>query len=236
MALEKPPGVAVRQHPWERGVPDLDTALNRQLAEGKPELARLGAQVFGSVFFLDAPLSGIALFAKTRPSLAALRNAFGSGGFRFGFRFVAAAPGAGEWDERTIDAPLLPHRRKPKMIPSTAKGKKSATTLRPLAAANGWALWEAEATFLRPHQLRAHAALATCPILGDDCYGGPEPPVLRELLSGRRGPGLSEPAFRGIAACLCRVAVPALEGDGAAQVRMDPPKPMRVLCARLGLA
>ena len=235
LALEKPPGVAARQHPFDAGMPDLDTALNRQLAEGKPELARRGADVFGSVFYLDAALAGIVLFAKTHAALASMRNAFGSSEFRCGFRFVAAAPDDAARDGRVIEAPLLPHRRKPKMVPSTAKGKKATTTVRPVATAGGWALWEAETRFFRAHQVRAHAALAACPVLGDALYQGPAPPALRDLLPHRKGPGLAEPAFRGVAACLFRVVMPDGGGRGETEVRMQLPKPMRVLCARLGL-
>ena len=50
IAFGKPTGVGVRKHPWDVGIPDMDTALNRQLEAGKPELIRLKATLFGSVY------------------------------------------------------------------------------------------------------------------------------------------------------------------------------------------
>jgi len=114
LALDKPAGVGTRAYPWD-DTPDLDSALNTQFEAGKPELQRTGASLFGSVYYLDPEISGVALFAKNRDALADLRNRFGSGECRFTFRFVAALSeeAAAEFQ---ADAPLLPHRVKPKMI------------------------------------------------------------------------------------------------------------------------
>ena len=38
LAIEKPAGVGMRAHPWDERTPDLDSALNAQLENGKPEL------------------------------------------------------------------------------------------------------------------------------------------------------------------------------------------------------
>ena len=54
LALDKPAGIGVRDYPWDQQVPDLDTALNLQLRQGKPELKRLEATLFGSVCVFSA--------------------------------------------------------------------------------------------------------------------------------------------------------------------------------------
>jgi 23S rRNA-/tRNA-specific pseudouridylate synthase len=233
VALEKPAGVGTRAHPWDTA-PDMDAALNTQLQAGKPELLRCGAEIFASVYYLDPVISGIALFAKTRAASADLRNRFGSGDCRFRFQFVTAAQGPGKPDEFQADAPLLPHNVKPKMIPSTAKGKKSFTDFRRIAESpKGWALWEAMVGFFRPHQIRAHAAVVEIPILGDDLYGGPEVPTQRDLLPGKQRAGVRFPVFHGVAIHLAEVQL--VPGDTESMVVCEPPKHLRLLYRRMGL-
>ena len=88
LALDKPIGFGTRAHPWDN-VPDIDEALNIQLEAGKPELVRRGATLFGSMYYLDPSVSGVAVFAKSRDALANLRNRFGSGESSFRFKFLA---------------------------------------------------------------------------------------------------------------------------------------------------
>ncbi|MFP4156069.1 MAG: hypothetical protein ACLFU4_00455 [Opitutales bacterium] len=233
IALEKPFGVGTRAHPWDDGVPDLDQALNVQLQAGKPELKRLGPRLFASIYYLDPQVAGIALFAKNHEVRADLRNRFGSGEGTFRFRFVAgAAPG--EAEAFVMDAPLLPHRTKPKMIPSTAKGKKCRTVFRQLGRAGNWAYWEACCGFFRAHQVRAHAAVAGIPVLGDQLYSGPPVPMLGELLSQRkRRTGKDKPAFPDLPLRLCGVELPSEES--VLQIASPPDKPFELLLKRLQL-
>ncbi|MEC7487158.1 MAG: pseudouridine synthase, partial [Verrucomicrobiota bacterium] len=160
LALDKPAGIGVRDYPWDQQVPDLDTALNLQLRQGKPELKRLDATLFGSVYYLDPEVSGVCLFGKSREAVASLRNSYGSGQCEFTFYLIASDQPTGCCaDEQIADAPLLAHNTKPKMIPSTAKGKQATTKFRRIeAVSSGWALWQATVTYIRPHQVRAHAA------------------------------------------------------------------------------
>ncbi|MDQ8194829.1 hypothetical protein QEH59_10360 [Coraliomargarita sp. SDUM461004] len=232
LALEKPAGVGVRAYPWD-DEPDLDSALNTQLQAGKPELLRREAALFGSVYYLDPVISGIAVFAKNREALADLRNRFGSGECRFRFQFVAAALPIVE-PAFQADAPLLPHNVKPKMIPSTAKGKKAFTDFKRIAeSAKGWALWEASVDFFRPHQVRAHAAVNELPVLGDSVYGGPVAPTQRELHPKKQRAGVNLPSFHGLALHLCEVEL--LPGNADATIHCAPPKHLRLLLRRMGL-
>jgi len=233
LALEKPAGVGVRAHPWDSG-PDMDAALNAQLQADKPELVRLAATLFGSVYYLDPAISGVAVFAKHREALADLRNRFGSGECRFRFQFVAAAQPAGSEATLSADAPLLPHNVKPKMIPSTAKGKKALTGFRRTAESpKGWALWEARVDFFRPHQVRAHAAVLEIPVLGDALYGGPEAPTQRELHPKKQRSGVNLPAYEGLALHLAEVEL--IPGQPEATISCEPPKHLRLLLRRMGL-
>jgi 23S rRNA-/tRNA-specific pseudouridylate synthase len=233
IALEKPAGVGTRAYPWD-SEPDLDGALNAQLQAEKPELLRRGASLFGSVYYLDPAISGVSVFAKNRETLADLRNDFGSGHCRFRFQFITPAqPGLDS--ELSSDAPLLPHNVKPKMIPSTAKGKKAFTAFRRIVeSSKGWVLWEANVDFFRPHQVRAHAAVLELPILGDSLYGGPPAPTQRELHPKKQRSGLNLPSFEGIALHLAEVQL--VPGDKSATIHCAPPKHLRLLLRRMGLS
>ena len=233
LALEKPPGVGTRAYPWDTE-PDMDAALNTQLQAGKPELLRREASLFGSVYYLDPAITGVAVFAKHREALADLRNHFGSGDCRFRFKFISAAQPAGSEASFRADAPLLQHNVKPKMIPSTAKGKKAFTEFRRIAESpKGWALWEASVDFFRPHQIRAHAAVHEIPVMGDALYGGAEAPTQRELHPKKQRAGLNFPSFHGLALHLAEVQL--VPGDPDATILCESPKHLRLLIRRMGL-
>jgi len=232
VALDKPPAVGTRAHPWN-DTPDLDSALNVQLDAGKPELLRTGATLFGSVYYLDPEISGVALFANNRDALADLRNRFGSGECQFTFTFLSARNKEISSDFEA-DAPLLPHRVKSKMIPSTAKGKKSLTRFTRLADSDlGWTLWQAQAAFFRPHQVRAHAAVHGIPVLGDELYGGPTAPTVRQLQPRARRSDLDTTVFSGLAIHLMRIGFSV--GEEATAIESPLPKPFALLLKKLGI-
>ncbi len=232
VALDKPAAVGTRAHPWDES-PDLDAALNSQLEAGKPELLRTGAQLFGSVYYLEPEIPGVALFAKHRDALTDLRNRFGSGECRFTFYLVAARR-AEIPSKFQADAPLLPHRVKAKMIPSTAKGKKSFTQFTRAAESDlGWTLWRAEADFFRHHQVRAHAATHGIPVLGDGEYGGPAAPTVRQLQPRARRSDLDAAVFSELAIHLSRVEL-SLAG-GVRVIEAPFSKSFALLLRRLGL-
>jgi 23S rRNA-/tRNA-specific pseudouridylate synthase len=238
IAVEKPAGVGMREHPWDAGVPDMDAALNKQLQAEKPELVRRGATLFGSAYYLDPAISGVALFAKNRDSLTELKNLVGSAELRYRFFFVTKARAAGGAKEVVANAPLLPHNTKPKMIPSSAKGKKSTTEFKLLSESHlGWALWEATTSFLRPHQVRVHAAVQELPVMGDVLYAGPEAPLLSELLPNKRTSGIKFPVLDGLALHLGEVILPASsEAAAAVSLRAELPRHFRVMLQRMQLA
>jgi 23S rRNA-/tRNA-specific pseudouridylate synthase len=237
LAVEKPIGVGMREHPWDAGVADMDAALNKQLQAEKPELVKRGATLFGSAYYLDPAISGVALFAKTRDSLTELKNLVGSAELRYRFFFVTKARAAGGVCALVADAPLLPHNTKPKMIPSTAKGKKSTTEFKLMSeSSSGWALWEATTTFLRPHQVRVHAAVQDLAVMGDMLYAGPEAPLLSELLPNKRTSGIKFPVLDGLALHLREVILPASgEGTAAVSLRAELPRHFRVMLQRMQL-
>lgn len=229
VALDKPAGIGVREHPWDENCQNLDSALNAQLKTAKPELLKRDAELFGSVYHFDAAISGVSIFAMKRDALAEFRNDYGSEHLSFRFVFVSRT---GDQDAViTADAPLLQHNTKLKMIPSSAKGKKAQTTFQRLGtSASGWSLWEATTNFIRPHQIRAHAAVHGIPVMGDELYDGAPVPTLRDLMPKKRGPGMQAAAFDGIPLHLASVTLP-----NGVEVEAPLPKPFEVLLRRLGL-
>lgn len=239
IAIDKPARVAIRQHPWNADLPNMDTALNQQLEAQKPELVRSGATVFGSVFTMDPEISGVSLFAKHRASLAELRNWVGSHKLQFKFLLITQSRGSEELDEIIADAPLLVHNVKPKMIPSTAKGKKAWTQfIRMDESTSGWALWEAKTFFPRVHQIRAHASMEGIPVLGDSLYSGAAIPLLGEFIAGKSaGAEKRRPIFDGIALHLSEVILPNSGNDvtGPRRLNAELPKQFGLLLKRLEL-
>ncbi|MEM1223643.1 MAG: pseudouridine synthase [Verrucomicrobiota bacterium] len=235
LALAKPKGVAVREHPWNRETPDMDAALNLQLKNGKPELSRLGAELFGSVYYFEPEVTGVAIFAKNHSSLELLRNSFGSQEMTFRYLLVARFDEANAVDCQTVDTPLLKHRTKHKMIPSTAKGKRARTEFKLLKKSKlGWSLWEATTNYPRLHQIRAHSALISQPILGDTLYGDAQAPSLQQVLPKKLGRRGMFPLFQGIALHLASVQSKRLNhsiSDGLISAPLD--QSFKVLLGRL---
>ncbi len=232
IALAKPAGVAMREHPWSLEYPNLDSAMNDQLKNEKPELLRLGAECFGSIYGLDPAFSGVALFGLKRDAIATLREAYGDGQIESRIHFIARDDGGPE--ERVIEAPLLPHRTQSKMIPSSAKGKKCKTSFKQLdQGISGWALWEARVGYTRPHQVRLHAALADLPLMGDTLYRGPDSPSLSELDRRKRGAGVKFPIFDGIAGHLASVQF--LSDPSTLKIEAPLPKRLKACYKRMHL-
>jgi len=229
VALDKPAGIAVREYPWDGVRPNMDAALNVQLQAGKPELVKRGASLYGSVYYMDPEMSGVAIFAESRASLAELRNRFGSAECQFVFTFISGACPDGLAPEFLADAPLLTHNTKPKMIPSSAKGKKTATQFRLVGKSeSGWTKWQARTTFFRPHQVRAHAAVHGIPILGDELYEGPAVPSLRDFKLKGRGAGLNALALDRMALHLSECQL-----DASSVIRSDLPKSLQLFLKRI---
>lgn len=241
IAINKDKGLPVREHPWNNGLRDLDFGLNTQLKDGKPELLRLNADLFASVYNMDREISGITLFSKTRASLETLKNAFGSGVLRGTFLFLAPASQNGV-NGFEIDAPLLPHRSRQKMIPSTAKGKKAMTRFRKITDSplGDYSLWLAEAGYFRMHQIRAHAAVAGIPLLGDELYGGSKMPSKGDLAGGKRiREAANRPVFETFVLHLMSLNIPELNGVTvdvpSVVIKAALPKAVSVLIKRFGV-
>ena len=139
IAVDKPAGMPT-QPPRDRAVLSAEEIMRLQLRE------------IYLVHRLDTPVSGIVLFARTRPAAAKFSEFFATGAIRK--TYLAMVIGAIE-EEATIDAPI--------------EGREALTIVRPRRGS----LVEVEIKTGRTHQIRIHLASIGHPVLGDPRYGGP---------------------------------------------------------------
>lgn len=141
---------------------------------------------------LDAEVSGMVTFARTREGNDALRAARRAGTYGRGYLGLAARapePERGEWT-RSIAIDPRDKRLRVAVDPG-AKGERvqaAKTTYRVHERGrHGVALWLTPHTG-RTHQLRVHAADAGHPLLGDVRYGGDKRVVLADgrVVTARR--------------------------------------------------
>jgi 23S rRNA-/tRNA-specific pseudouridylate synthase len=225
-ALSKPAGISVRQHPWEPGA-NLDRALNDALQQKKQWLTQLNCKLIGSVFPMDQSISGPVLFAKNAPALSMARNAYGSYTFLFRFLLIVEESDklSGE-NEVLCQIPLRANASQARLHPSRRRGKRSDTRFKRLhSVRNGWSLWQAETTYPRLHQIRAHAQALGMKIAGDAVYGTERVPVAKELLNSGSGPGLQKPLLSSPAIHLQTLTIPALAAEHSS-LTIDCPAPV----------
>ncbi len=161
LVIDKPAGLAV--HPGPRTPHSLEDHLDA-LREGFARAPK-------PVHRLDRDTSGCLVLARHPRAHRRLAQAFEAGAVCK--TYWAVVDGAPQDDEGRIDAPLA-------KISSAAEGwrmivapdgKHAATAWRVLRRDGGRALVEFAPETGRTHQVRVHAAVLGCPILGDPVYG-----------------------------------------------------------------
>lgn len=126
---------------------------------------------------LDRETSGVLLFARTAEAHAALNAAFEAR--EVAKVYNALVNGQPRWEERTVDAPLLPNGdRKHRTIVDAEDGKPSITHFKVLQRVTGVSLVEARPLTGRTHQVRVHLAVTGSPIACDALYGNGKPILL----------------------------------------------------------
>jgi RluA family pseudouridine synthase len=134
---------------------------------------------------LDKETSGVLLFARTESAHAHLSAQFESRDTEKVYH--ALVMGSPRWDERTIDAPLLPNGdRKHRTVVDLEDGKPSVTHARVLQRVKGVTLVEARPETGRTHQIRVHLATASAAIACDPLYGDGKPVFLSKFKKNYR--------------------------------------------------
>ena len=174
LVLNKPAGLLT--HPmgdsWlrtpEAALSDQEANVAGLLFHHRPDAQAAGVSRCGIVHRLDRQTSGLLLAALNPAAQDALLTAFRD-------RTVEKAYRALLWGvlgETTVEAPVgrPSGRRKVKVSPW---GKDASTGFSPIETLRGLTLAEARPKTGRTHQIRAHAAHAGCPVLGDPEIFGP---------------------------------------------------------------
>ena len=199
VALDKPSGVALEEHPWQKGAPTLLGQLRAQLEAGKPEMVRLGLAEPAAVF-------GIAIIADRASAMADWREALGSGAFRFDYEFIARTEDAPE-DAGICDLPVGMDDAQERAFVSHRNGKHAQTRFEPGRACGRWRIWTAHTPFPRRDQVRIHATECGIRIAGELKYGRSGRVTLTDTTpKGRLNKGEDKPLHRGLLLRVARVA------------------------------
>ncbi len=229
LALDKPAGVLTDRHRWHPELPGVLPALNAQASAAKPELEPYAFTEAKHVYILEPEITGILLLALSDETLQRLREAYGSGQMYFHFGFLAKWTGGAE--ERTCQLPVSVHNTEPRALISHQSGKKCKTRFRLLKRLGDYAWWEARATYLRPHQIRLHAAESGLAVVGDSLYGGPAPICLSALKRDYRNRGEEKPLYAQL--CLHLGELEVNMAGQALRLEAEFPKGLTVLHRRL---
>jgi 23S rRNA-/tRNA-specific pseudouridylate synthase len=219
LVVVKPAGIATTA---PGGGPSLTRTIERQRPGALHPTSRL-----------DAEVTGLVTYAKTKRAIETLRRARSEG--RYGRGYLALASAAPEPSEGTWEASIAIDPRDPTLriaVPPGAAGQRvqhAKTTYR-VRGARTWQGGDAVALWLTPHtgrthQLRVHAAHAGLPLLGDVRYGGPKRLVLPDgrVLSARR------------AMLHCAwLRIPRVEGAGEVELGRAAPDDLAELWEALG--
>ncbi|MBX3271640.1 MAG: RNA pseudouridine synthase [Sandaracinaceae bacterium] len=192
---------------------------------------RLEAQIGGPLHptsRLDAEVTGLVTFARTKHAIAVLKDARARGAYHreyLGLASATPAPLEGEWGWTIAIDPREP-RLRVALEPGArgARAQAACTRYAVRASAAGVAALALFPITGRTHQLRVHAARAGAPLLGDVRYGGPRRLVLDD--------GRVVRAPRVMLHCR-RLTIPDAEG-GALELEAPVPDDLASLWSSLG--
>lgn len=238
LVLEKPSGVIPERNQWYPRAPSLADALQYQLEQGKPELARVGLQKgqgIAAVVQHEPDIPGLALLSYGAEARERYREAYGSYHFELAFQFLTRA--RGEEDTLEIDLPIAKHRTQPRALISHTTGKKAQTRFTRLMRFGRYTWWEARTRYYRMDQIPLHAVEAGLPIVGEMTYGREQPVFLSQLKRGyRQKPGaVEQPLHPHMCLWLASVTLQESEDTPLRQWQAALPKSLQPLQKQLQL-
>lgn len=170
VVVDKPPGLLT--------VSERDDARPSAWSLLRARLAGRGAEPL-LVHRLDAPASGLLVFARSEPIRRALKDLFASHAIDRHYAVIVEGDLRGE--EGAFESPLVESNVPPYRVRSLRPGdgpdviaaaRASLTRWRRRASRGSLHAVETRLETGRKHQIRAHWAEAGCPIVGDEIYGG----------------------------------------------------------------
>lgn len=165
LVVDKPPGIPVLPDGWDKAAPFL-----KRLLEGKYN--RLW-----TVHRLDKITSGVLLFARNPAAHRLLNIQFEE--HQVLKKYHAILVGVPSLSTIHATQPLRPNAgHSHHTVVDLINGKKASTHFQVLQKADEYTLVEASPETGRTHQIRAHAAALSHPILADVMYGSPPTDII----------------------------------------------------------
>ncbi|MFK7923040.1 MAG: RluA family pseudouridine synthase [Bacteroidia bacterium] len=118
---------------------------------------------------LDKNTSGILLMAKGSDNYKAIAGQFAKRKVRKEYHTMTA--GVHFFEDKLVDVPLFVSTNK-KVSVNRETGKPSQTIFNTIKAWKSFSLVRCEPITGRTHQIRVHLSTLSCPIVGDELYGG----------------------------------------------------------------
>lgn len=171
LALDKPAGLLTSSEPSDPDRPSLLELLHAGIAAGKPWATQRNLLYLRNAQRLDAPASGIILFAKSKPALTVLLDIFNTEGFSR--EYLVLVHGAPPNESGEVNSKLAPDRLRPGLTRVDPKrGKRSLTRFTLVERFARHSLLRCAPYPDRSHQVRVHLRTLGVPVVGDEAYRG----------------------------------------------------------------
>jgi RluA family pseudouridine synthase len=169
LAIDKPVGWMLAPVSWQSTNRNLQAALLSSIGARDFWARSRGIRFLRYVHRLDAPTSGVMLFARSQGALETFGGLFESRKMEKVYLAVTEkVPKEKEWICRLSIGPEAGEFGRMRIDPS---GKPAETEFRLIAESKGRYLIEARPYTGRQHQIRLHLTAGGCPIVGDELYG-----------------------------------------------------------------
>ncbi len=168
VVINKPGGLRVIPDRWNPDLPNLWQLLQARYAN----LHQQTGQHVWVVHRIDAPTSGLVIFAKTAEMHRGLSLMFERN--QIEKTYLAIVRGKPPEMQGTIDLPLQQHPTRKKYMMVHEKGKSAVTDYKVRERFQHFCLLEVKPRTGRTHQIRVHLQAIGCPLAVDPLYGETE--------------------------------------------------------------